>query len=402
MIEIKDKENCTSCFACYNVCPVNAIEMVEDSEGFKYPKVNKEKCINCGLCDRTCPVFNKKVKEEYFKRPKVIAAYSKNNHIRLDSTSGGIFSELAKKIYDDGGYVCGAIYNKEWGVEHIVSETIDDLDNLRSSKYLQSDMNSNLKRIKELLEKGKKVLICGSPCQISGLHNFLQKDYENLYTLDFICRGMNSPKIFKGYIKYLEQKYKSKAQKVKFKNKIHGWHNFSTKVDFENGKSYIGGRYEDTFMIGYLRYNAFMRPSCYNCKFKGLPRNADITLADFWGIERINPKMDQNKGTSMLYINSDKGQKLFNAIKDNLIFEEIESKEVFNENTSMKESVAMTDERKGVFENIDKLSYKELSDKYFPEPSLLKKVKIKIRHNRAVVKVKNILRKTYKKIRGER
>ena len=245
-------------------------------------------------------------------------------------------------------------------------------------------------------------MICGSPCQISGLHNFLQKNYENLYTIDFICRGMNSPKIFKGYIKYLEGKYKSKAIKVKFKNKIHGWHNFSTKVDFANGKSYIGGRYEDSFMIGYLQKNAFMRPSCYNCKFKGLPRNADITLADFWGIEKINPKMDQNKGTSMIYINSNKGQKLFDEIKDQLVYEEISSDEVFKENTAMKESVAMTKERNGVFKEIDNLSYKELSNKYFPEPPITKKAKIRIKNNRAVVKLKNILRRTYLKIKGEK
>lgn len=401
MINIQNKENCTSCFACYNVCPVNAIEMIEDTEGFKYPKVNEEKCIKCGLCDRICPIINNKSKEGNFIRPKVIAAYTKNNDIRLDSTSGGVFSELAKKIYQDDGYVCGAIYNKEWKVEHIVSNDIKDLDNLRSSKYLQSDINNIFTQIKKILEKGKKVLICGSPCQISGLNNFLQKDYPNLYTIDFICRGMNSPKIFKGYIKNLENKYKSRAVKVKFKHKIHGWHNFSTKVDFENGKSYIGGRYEDSFMIGYLKYNAFMRPSCYNCKFKGLPRRADITLADFWGIERISPKMDQNKGTSMIYINSEKGQKIFDEIKENLVYEEIVSDDVFKENVSMKRSVEMTKERQEVFKNIDKLSYKELSDRYFPEPPISKKIKIRIKNNRVAVKFKNILRRIYKNIKGE-
>lgn len=401
MINISNKENCTSCFACFNICPVNAIEMIEDAEGFKYPKVNKKKCIKCGLCDRICPIINNKSKEGNLARPKVMAAYTKNNHIRLDSTSGGIFSELAKKIYEENGYVCGAVYNKKWGVEHIVSNDIKDLDNLRSSKYLQSDINNVFTQIKNLLEKGKNVLICGSPCQISGLNNFLQKDYQNLYTIDFICRGMNSPKIFKGYINYLENKNKARAIKVKFKHKIHGWHNFSTKVDFENGKSYIGGRYEDSFMIGYLKYNAFMRPSCYNCKFKGLPRRADITLADFWGIERISPKMDQNKGTSMIYINSEKGQKLFDEIKRNLVYEEIASDDVFKENVSMKSSVEMTRERQEVFNNIDKLSYKELSDRYFPEPILSKKIKIRIKNNRVTVKIKNILRRIYKNIKGE-
>ena len=183
MIEIQNKENCTSCFACYNVCPVKAIEMVEDSEGFKYPKVNKDKCINCGLCDRICPVINNKSKEGNFERPKIIASYTKNNNIRLDSTSGGIFSELAKKIYQENGYVCGAIYNEEWGVEHFISHNIKDLDSLRSSKYLQSDVNDVFSLIKKLLEKGEKVLICGSPCQIAGLNNFLQKPNLDSYYL---------------------------------------------------------------------------------------------------------------------------------------------------------------------------------------------------------------------------
>ena len=232
MIEIRDKKNCTSCNACYNICPVHAIEMIEDKEGFKYPKVDKQKCINCGLCEKVCPIKNKVLREENNKMPTVIAAWSKDNDIRLDSTSGGIFSELAKEIYKENGFVCGAIYNKEWLVEHYISNNINDIDQLRSSKYLQSDIKDNFKKIKELLEQENKVLICGSPCQIAGLYNFLhKKEYENLYTCDFICRGMNSPKIFRGYIKELEEKYHSEIKKIKFKNKIHGWHNFSTKID---------------------------------------------------------------------------------------------------------------------------------------------------------------------------
>lgn len=403
MIEIKDKKNCTSCFACYNICPKNAIIMKEDKEGFKYPKIDKSKCVNCGLCDKVCPIINRKSEtNKNNKRPKIIAAWSKDNNIRLDSTSGGVFSEIAKKIYNEGGYVCGAIYNKEWLVEHYISNDIKDLERLRSSKYLQSDVNDIFRQIKKLLEENKKVLICGSPCQIVGLYNFLGKDYENLYTLDFICRGMNSPKIFKGYIQSLEDRYKSKVVNIKFKHKIHGWHNFSTKIDFENGKTYIGGRYEDSYMIGYLKYNAFMRPSCYDCQFKELPRRGDITLADFWGIEKINPKLDQNKGTSMILINSQKGEELFDNIKEGLDFEEIKSEKVFNENVCMKESVKETKERKEVFNNIDKLTYEQLSKKYFPEPSNFKKIEIKIMNSKMVSRMKNVLRPIYIKIRGDK
>lgn len=399
MIQINDKKDCTSCGACYNICPVNAIQMIEDSEGFKYPKVNKEKCINCGLCEKNCAVKNKIVKEKNTKEPTVIAAWSKDSEIRLDSTSGGIFSELANNIYQEGGYVCGAVYNKNWLVEHFISNNQEDLEKLRSSKYLQSDTKNIFKEIKELLEQGKKVLICSSPCQIAGLYAFLQqKEYENLYTCDFICRGMNSPKIFKKYIEELETRYASKVKKIKFKNKTHGWHNFSTKIDFENGKSYLGGRYVDSYMVGYLRYNAFMRPSCYDCKFKGLPRVADITLADFWGIENINPKLDNDCGTSMILLNSQKGIELFNKIKQEIQYEEITSEEVFTGNICATKSVEMTEARKNVFENIDSMSYTKLSKNFFPKPALKERVKLKIKTNKVLKKIiKPIYRKILKK-----
>ena len=403
MIKVENKTNCTSCTACQNICPVNAIELVEDEEGFKYPKVNIEKCINCGLCDRTCPIKNPPNKEKNNKRPIMIAAYNKDNNIRLDSTSGGIFSELAEKIYKENGYVCGAIYNKEWLVEHYMSNNPKDITELRSSKYLQSDMKDNFIKIKSELQNGNKILICGSPCQIAGLYNFLgNKEYDNLYTCDFICRGMNSPKIFKGYINALEKKYNSKVKKIKFKNKIHGWHNFSTKIDFENGKCYIGGRYLDSYMVGYLKYNAFMRPSCYACQFKDLPRIADITLADFWGIENINPKLDNDKGTSLILINSIKGEQLFQKIGNNIEYEVITSDQVFNQNVCMNKSVEMTEARKKVFENIDKITYTELSKRYFPEPNSKEKIKIKVKTNRILKKIKKSIKLLLKEFNGEK
>lgn len=401
MINIEDKKKCTGCYACYNICPVKAIKMIEDEEGFKYPKVDMDKCIRCGLCEKVCPINNPVIKEQNKEKPTIFAAWSKDENIRLDSTSGGVFSELAKDIYRQNGYICGAIYNKDWLVEHYISSDEKELDELRSSKYLQSDMNDNLKKIKDLLELGKKVLICGSPCQIAGLYNYLQnKEYENLYTCDFICRGMNSPKIFKKYIRDLEKKYNSTVKKIKFKNKTYGWHNFSTKIEFENGKKYIGSRYIDSYMIGYLQYNAFVRPCCYDCKFKGLPRKSDITLADFWGIENINSKLDNDHGTSMILLNSEKGRQIFEKIKDKINYTEITSNKVFAENACIDKSIQMTNSRKQVFDNIDKMSYKELSDNFFPKPNLRQRIKIKIKINKAmnkiIRKIKPIYKKTYR------
>lgn len=393
MIEIKEKKECTGCFVCYNICPKNAIKMEEDKEGFKYPNVDKSKCINCGLCTKVCPVINNKIVNEKKEKPIIYAAWSKQQTVRLDSTSGGIFSELANHFYSNDGFVCGAIFNDNNLVEHILSSDVKDIDKIRSSKYLQSDINDIYKKIKEKLEQNKLVLICGSPCQIAGLYNFLGKEYNTLYTCDFICRGMNSPKIFKGYIKSLEDKYKSKVKKIKFKNKIHGWHNFSTRIDFENGKTYIGGRYVDSYMLGYLKYNAFMRPSCYDCKFKGLPKKSDITLADFWGIENINPKLDNNQGTSMVMINSKKGMDLFNKIKESIDYEQILSNEVFEQNVCNSTSPELTEARKKVFENIDLMTYDELKNNFFPAPNKIEQIKIFLKNNKIAFKIKKVLGK---------
>ena len=388
MINVENKVNCTSCSACVNICPQNAIIMEEDKEGFKYPKIIEEKCIKCGMCSKVCPMIEKyKNKDKYYKTPKVMAAWTKEEEIRLDSTSGGVFTELAKEILENDGYVCGAIYDKDWTVKHIVTNKLEDLSEIRSSKYLQSNINLVFREIKEKLQDGKKVLVCGSPCQIQGLNKFLGKEYGNLITCDFICRGMNSPKIFLKYIHSLEKKYNSKVIKVKFKNKTFGWHNFATKIDFENGKKYIQNRYCDSYMIGYLNYNAFMRPSCYDCKFKGLTRTADITLADFWGIENIEPKLDNNQGTSLVMLNSKKGSDFFKKLNERIFFKEIFSDKIFRGNVCANDSVRKTEQREGVFKDIDDLTYEELSKKYFPTPNLKRRFRIYIRE-----KLRNIKR----------
>lgn len=382
MLEIKNKVNCVGCYACYNACPTKAITLEEDKEGFKYPKIDKEKCINCGKCERVCPILNQKLKEENRIKPVIMAAWSKNEDIRIDSTSGGIFSELAKKVLQEQGVVVGALYTKSWKVEHAIITKESEIEKVRSSKYLQSDINDIYIKIEEYLKKNVKVLMCGTPCQIAGLYNYLNKEYENLITCDFICRGVNSPKIFEMYIKHLEQKYKSPIKQIKFKNKKHGWHNFSTKIDFENGKTYIGGRYTDSYMIGYLQHNAFIRPSCYECKFKGVPKKADITLGDFWGIEKIDQLLDNNKGTSIVMLNNEKAEEFFTSLKDNIFYKRIESKQVYEHNVCANSSVKMTKEREEVFKNIDNMSYEDLSKNFFKEPNMYKRLKIKIRESK--------------------
>lgn len=370
MIEIKNKIDCTGCNACGDVCPKDCITFKCDSEGFWYPHVDTTRCIECNLCVKVCPVINPDTKIRRYVKPIVFAAYSKDEEIRLDSTSGGIFSILANKIYDNNGYVGGAVYNEDHTVSHIISSDRSDLQRIRSSKYLQSSLSGQFTQVKQLLDKRHAVIYCGAPCQIQGLYKFLKKDYPNLFTCDFICRGVNSPKVFLKYMDMLERKFGAKATYIKFKNKRWGWHNFSMKVNFENGNEYCQDRYHDLFFVGYLQSGCFARPACYECKFKGFPQKADITLADFWGIEKLDKSMDQDRGTSLVMINSDKGKELFNSVKNRIEYKEFSIEEAGLDNPAMVDSLSVKyGDRDSFFSDLNVLPFEDVAKKHFPKPA---------------------------------
>ena len=388
MIDKKIKKNeCCGCSACNNICPLECITMKSDSEGFWYPEVDYAKCIKCQKCIKVCPAVNKPSTENTLKNAQVVAAYSKNEEIRIISTSGGMFSEIAKYILNNKGKVFGARYNENHLVEHYKIEDISQIEILRQSKYLQSDILKTFKEAKEELNIGNIVLFAGTPCHIAALKNFLGKDYENLLTIDFLCRGVISPDVYKQYLKSLEKKYKSKIKKVIFKNKTFGWHRFSTKVIFENGEEYIKDRYTDSYMRGYLERNLYLRPSCYECQYKTLPRYSDITLGDFWGIEKIKKHLDQDKGTSIFMINTNKGKEVFEKIKENLIFEEMKLEDIYLGNIALTEKTAYPDlnKKEEFFKNYLKEDFENLVEK------LLKK--------NLAEKTKSVLIKVLKKLK---
>ncbi|MBP3738468.1 MAG: Coenzyme F420 hydrogenase/dehydrogenase, beta subunit C-terminal domain [Muribaculaceae bacterium] len=367
MISIKKKVDCCGCNACGDICPKGVITFQTDKEGFWYPKVDTDNCIDCKLCEQVCPTLNKSEIIIRYKEPLVYAAYNKNNDIRMDSTSGGIHSALSEYIFAQGGYVGGAIYNEDHTVSHITTGNPARLDEIRSSKYLQSSMAGQYKEIKKLLNSGKTVFYCAAPCQIQALYKYLKKDYDNLITSDFICRGVNSPKVFLSYIKMLEHQFESKATSIKFKYKKWGWHNFSTRVIFSNGKEYCKDRDHDMFLIGYLQYGNFARPSCYECQFKGFPQKADITLADFWGIEQLDTNMDQDKGTSLVMINSAKGLNLFNHIKNHIVWKEFTMSDAKIGNKAIDSSLkTVYDNRDLFFDAIDNKPFQEVAKEFFP------------------------------------
>ncbi len=322
MINITDKSKCTGCSACVNVCPKQTIHFENDSKGFRYPKVDMSNCIDCSLCERVCPIITPVDTNDNYKAPFVKAAWNKDEKIRLNSTSGGIFSALAEQFIQRGGYVIGAKYTEKFGIEHTIISNKEKIKALRQSKYAQSELGNIFVSIKKLLDYGEKVMFCGTPCQVSGLKNYLLKDYDNLFLVDFICRGIVSQKVYKKYLESVEKHSKSEITNVHFKNKDFGWNRFSTKLTLENGDTYHKDRYHDEYMLGYLKYNLYLRPCCTDCKFKTLPRISDITLGDFWGIGNSKKELDNDKGTSVMMINSPKGTKLFNQVNELLYSED--------------------------------------------------------------------------------
>lgn len=380
MITIKNKVDCCGCNACGDVCAHKAILFKTDHEGFWYPEVDIQKCTDCHLCEKVCPMLHKADNIERYADATVYAAYTKDEAIRLDSTSGGIHSMLALKKFEDNAYVGGAVYNPDHTCSQIVTSDKAMLPEIRSSKYLQSNSEGVYTEIRKFLRDGKEVFYCGCPCQIHALYNFLDKEYNNLTTCDFICRGVNSPKVFLKYMEMLERQFDSKATQIKFKNKKWGWHNFSLRVNFENGQEYCKDRWHDLFFIGYLQSGNFARPSCYECPFKGFPQKADITLADFWGIEKIDVSMDQDKGTSLVMINSDKGQRLFDSIKNEIEWRPFTMDDARKGNPAMDGSLkAVKPNREALFDDLDKMPFEKVAAKHFPLPTLKKKIEKRLR-----------------------
>lgn len=381
MIKINDKTKCCGCCACVDVCPQKAIVLKTDIEGFWYPEVDLAKCVDCGLCDKICPELhiNELKKNDYPQPAHTIAAINKNMSVRWDSTSGGIFSALADAMYEQGGYVSGAIYNDDFSVRNYISNNPDDLVKLRSSKYLQSKAEGLYREIRNFLKNGEKVLACGTPCQMAALRSFLQKDYENLIIVDFICRGVNSPKVYRKYLDSLERRYGGKVVYVKAKNKELGWRNLTRKVVFDNGKTYYGVSMQDDFRRGY-HTNVYCRPSCYVCQYKGFPRIADITIGDCWGIENIDKNLDNNVGTSVILLNSKKGEKYFDGIKDRLEYKETDLQKILPGNPALISPLSTSIiNRKQFFEDLDIGIFEDVVKKYFPRKDEYSRISIKRR-----------------------
>ena len=316
---VVSKELCIGCGVCEKKCPRACITLECDPLGFKKAVINKYNCSHCNLCKRICPC-NNKYKDD-LRKPLTYIGYNIDEEIRKDSSSGGIFTALACKVLDMGGVVFGAAMNENFSVAHMGCESRDNLKFFRKSKYVESDIGDTFEQCKTFLENGRCVFFTGTPCQIGALYSFLgEKKYENLITQDFVCHGVGSPHIWSGYLSYLKSKYNSEIESVDFRNKRFGWKNYSLNVNFLNGKSYFGTVSEDLFLRGFVQ-SVFLKESCYCCSFKNIHRQADITLADCWNISDIKPKWADDKGVSLIFIHSNKGEKIIKGINSLKIVE---------------------------------------------------------------------------------
>lgn len=353
MLEIIKKEQCCGCAACVQICPKKCIKMKEDSEGFLYPEVDHSSCVDCGRCESVCPVQNAKVCGD--KVQKTYVAYANDEAMRLTSSSGGIFTLLAEQVLKNGGMVFGAAFDDSFMVHHIGVKSSGDLERLRGSKYLQSRIENTYIETKEALKAGKTILYTGTACQIAGLHHFLEKDYENLYTVDVLCHGVPSPKLWDKYLKEQSELNGGNLQQTSFRQKTFGWKDFSMELQFSNSKTYEKIFKEDSFMKLFLR-NICLRPSCHDCKFKKLERLSDLSIGDCWGIQNYMPNMDDDKGTSVVLIHSEKGAKLFDAVADGMVFCEAETERALPPTADSRKSVPVHPNRSKFFKKLNKNS----------------------------------------------
>ncbi len=364
MIHIVNKRDCCGCEACYNVCHSNAISMKRDEEGFSYPIVDINKCINCGLCDKVCPVVNTN-KYPGKQKAKAFAAKTINEKLRVVSSSGGVFSVLAEEVINNNGIVFGVSMSDDaTEAVHVEVDNIDNLYKLRGSKYLQSRISDSYCRVKNYLDEGRYVLFSGTPCQVAGLKLFLNKECNNLLCVDVICHGVPSISVWEKYVAHIKNKYHGFIQTVSFRSKTEGWMEFGQEYNIKGRKSIYIPKYEDMFLRLFLS-NACLRPSCYSCVPKEFGYMSDVTLGDYWAIERVDATFNDGLGTSLVIVHSNKGDRAIQTVTDKLVIKE-EPYETSIRGNSVTEQTKKPESRDIFFSDLEHMTIRQTADKYAP------------------------------------
>ncbi len=366
MIVINEKKDCCGCWSCANICPKHCIEMVEDEEGFRYPKVDQTLCVDCGLCEKACPVINADTQDIPFEQQGWLVQH-KDEQVRQESTSGGAFTAIASYVIGKGGVVFGAGYGKgTFIVVHQSAENIEDLSIFRNSKYSQSEIGDCYNQILQYLKDGRLVLFSGTPCQIEGLKCYLRgKKYDNLILQDLVCHAIPSPAIFRAYIAVQQQLLGGEFKNVLFRDKYYGYHYSSFSIyNKDKNRDYHKGVDTNAYLRAFFD-NLSDRPSCYDCRFKKRYRKSDITLWDCFPIEKFTGKLD-GKGTTRVLVHTTKGTEIINAAMKDLNAVAVNPDLLTEGVREMFKSVPLNPKRTMFFDDFNKMDSVAFFKKWFP------------------------------------
>lgn len=385
MIEIKNKADCCGCTACASICPKNCIEMRVDEEGFLYPLVEASACVDCRACERACPIIQAKLYMPTVSNIKVVAdvpfkqkgyvVQNKNPQVLRESTAGGAFTAIAKYVINRGGVVFGVELSDDLIARHVYIDTENDLSRFRNSKYVQSYLGGVYGLVKSFLKQGRFVCFSGTPCQIEGLKRYLGKEHENLITVDVVCRAVPSPLIFRKYVELQEKKLSGNIKTVRFRDKHYGYKYSTVNVITDrNQGNYHQGIDSDPWLRAFFS-NICDRPSCHDCKFRKQHRVSDFTLWDCLNIDKFSRDMDNDKGATRVLVHSHKGHDIFDAMKSDFIWLEVEPDKLVKGSKEIFESVPAHVKRKQFFIDASCMNGEELFTKYFPDT-----LKVRLEH----------------------
>lgn len=357
----KNKTECCACSACVHACPQTCISMVEDVEGFAYPVVDTSNCINCHLCEKVCPVEHPDNSSDI--NPDTYAVLLKDVVQRKKSSSGGAFYAIASFVLKNQGIVVGATMDEQHQVHHIAVETMDELYRLRGSKYVQSNLENVFLTVKKALQDDRWCYFVGTGCQVAGLKAFLRNNNSKLITSDLVCHGVPSQKLFDKHISYLEEKYHDKVINYQFRNN-ESW-GVCEICDFANRKQVMNPSYQLSPYLFSFMYAMTYRYSCYDCKFAKIPRQGDITLADYWGVKEFFPQVDVRHGVSLVLVNTETGKLVWNQVKEVCEYYQSNVFDGAKHNGNLVQKSEKPSVRDGIYERISAEGYKKVAKTTF-------------------------------------
>lgn len=380
-------ELCTGCGACVAACPVGCIRTIPDAEGFLRPDTDTQACIGCNRCQKVCPIMERRSLPD--GGTIAYAAINTDEQTRYGSTSGGVFTLLACWVLEHGGIVFGAAYDDDFNVVHCPAEHPGDLLRLRGAKYAQSRLGDTYRQVQSCLKNGRYVLFSGTPCQVGGLLSFLGEKYEKLILVDLICHGVPSPKVWQHYIDYRREQDAGglKPVSINLRSKETGWPGYSVRFDYPGGKAYAAASSQDPYLRGFVG-NLYLRPSCYNCNFKGSVRLSDFTLGDYWGVWSQLPEYHDGKGTSLVLLHTEKAKSIWKDMSGDCKYCEVGISTALTENPSALVSPPDKEKRVLFFDRYGQEDFSALVSGLYPIPAAQKQSFIL----RAVKRIRNFIK----------